>query len=243
MSLDWQALQPLDRDYSVFVHLTDENQIVQAQRDSYPGGGNAPTSTWTAGATVHDEHRITIPITAPAPARLKVDVGLYDFASGERLAVEGQDHWTLGYVTLLPDPGDSDFPNPVRINFGDKVALIGFDFDKRVMAPGDRLTVRLWWEALAAMDEEYKVFVHLVQPPESVWAQKDEDPLDGEYPTTRWTVGQQVEDPYELHLPVDAPPGVYFVEIGLYNHDNDRLKVNFSDRGVVLGQIRVEEQG
>ena len=241
IDLYWEALTPPARDYSIFIHLTDEDQILQAQRDSYPGGGNAPTSDWPAGVVMPDHHLVAIPATAPAPARLRIDVGVYDYATGERLLVDGQDHWTIGYLALLPAPGDSGFPHPVRINFDDKMALIGFEFDKRVVAPGEVLGVTLWWEALAEMEIDYKVFVHYVLPPESTWAQKDDDPQDGAAPTTGWEVGQVVEDPYRIALPAEAPPGVYFVEIGVYDKaTNDRLKVNFSDNGIVLGQFRVE---
>ena len=49
-----------------------------------------------------------------------------------------------------------------------------------------------------------------------------------------------IDDRYTIALPVDAPPGVYFVEIGVYDKlTNDRLQVNFSDKGIVLGQFRV----
>jgi hypothetical protein len=47
LDLYWQALQPLDRDYSIFVHLTDGDQLLQAQQDSFPGAGNAPTLNWS----------------------------------------------------------------------------------------------------------------------------------------------------------------------------------------------------
>ena len=63
---------------------------------------NAPTSDWPTGVVLPDAHEVTVPTTAPAPALLKVDVGVYDYATGERLLVGGHDHWTVGYVTLVP---------------------------------------------------------------------------------------------------------------------------------------------
>lgn len=263
LTLYWQALQPLDRDLSVFVHLTDENGIVQAQRDSFPGAGNAPTSDWSVDLVIPDEHVVTIPDTAPAPHSLRVDVGLYDFATGERLTVGDKppvsqavaqpvpqeardpsaDHWTLGYVTLLPRGEPGDLPNPVAINFDDQIALTGFDFDRRVMAPGDTLELTLWWEALAEPELDYVVFTHLVLPPEAVWAGLDQMPQAGSSPTSSWQLGQRIEDHHRLTLPEEAPPGVYFVEIGLYDPANlDRLKVNFSDKGIVIGQVRVADK-
>ena len=125
----------------------------------------------------------------------------------------------------------------------DQIALRGFEFGTRSLNPGNSLPVTLWWEALTELDINYTVFVHLVLPPESTWAQRDDTPLDGSAPTSTWVVGEQMEDHYELQLPDDAPPGVYFVEVGIFERaTNDRLKVNFSEKGVVLGQVRVEEE-
>ena len=60
-------------------------------------------------------------------------------------------------------------------------------------------------------------------------------------PASRWQPGQRVGAHYRLTLPQDAPPGVYFIEIGLYDPATlDRLTVNASDAGVPLGYVRVE---
>ncbi|MEZ4664999.1 MAG: hypothetical protein R2911_46325, partial [Caldilineaceae bacterium] len=176
------------------------------------------------------------------PARLRVDVGVYDYTTGARLPAGDSDFWTLGYLSLQPPPGDGVFPNSLFVNFDAQIALVGFEFDRRTMRPGETLTLTLWWEALTAPPTDYKVFTHLILPPEATWAQMDSDPQHGAAKTSTWQPGQQIEDVYELTLPESAPAGVYFVEIGLYDPDtHDRLKVNFSDKGVVLGQVRVEE--
>lgn len=242
LTLYWQADAPVAQDYSIFVHLTDENNILQAQRDSFPDKGNRPTSQWRSGTLVLDPHLVTVPQTAPSPARLRVDVGVYDYATNTRLPVGDGDFWTLGYISLLPQVSEGAYPNSLFVNFDEVIALVGFEFDRRTMRPGETLTLTLWWEALMAPPIDYKVFTHLVLPPEATWAQMDSDPQRGAAKTSSWQPGQQIEDRYELTLPESAPAGVYFVEIGLYDPDtNDRLKVNFSDKGVVLGQVRVEE--
>lgn len=242
LQLTWRLAQPENRDLSVFIHLIDENNILQAQRDSYPGQGNLPTSSWTSGKDVVDLHLIDIPITVPSPAKLKVTVGLYDFTTGERLLINGSDHWTIGFVRLSPPAGDGTYPNSVFVNFDDQIALLGFQFDRFVMAPGETLTLKLWWEALDAPLRDIKVFTHLVFPPDATWAQDDDRPRAGTSKTNTWAKGQQVEDQYEMTLPPDAPPGVYFVEIGLYDGETyKRLKVNFSEKGTVIGQVRVTE--
>lgn len=253
IDLLWEATQALERDYSIFIHLTDANEILQAQRDSYPAAGSLPTSDWPTGVLIPDRHRIVIPPTVPAPARLRIDVGVYEYGSNVRLpTVDGEvdgevageasgDFWTLGYITLLAPAGDSDLPHSVFINFEEQIALIGFEFDRRVMRPGETLELTLWWEALDVPASDYKVFTHLILPPEATWAQMDSRPQRGAAHTDTWQPGDRIEDQYELTLPDTAPPGVYFVEIGLYDADtHDRLTVNFSDKGIVLGQVRVE---
>ncbi len=241
LTLYWQALRPMDRDYSVFLHLVDENGIVQAQRDSYPASGALATSDWPMQTIIPDRQAIDIPETAPAPARLRLDMGLYDYATGQRLPVGQDDHRTLGYITLRSKPGTSGLPNALWVNFDDQIALVGFDFDRRVVRPGETLGITLWWEALTVPKKDYVVFVHLVLPPDAVWAQQDQMPQGGQAPTSTWQPGQRVEDSYQLTLPDQAPPGVYFVEIGLYDPATfKRLPVNFSDKGIVLGQIKVE---
>ncbi len=242
LTLNWRALKPLSQNQSVFVHLIDENEILQAQRDSYPGQGNLPTTEWEINEAVSDKHVIDIPLTVPSPSRLKVNIGLYNFATGERLLIGGSDHWTLGFVRLSPPPGDGTLPNSVFVNFEDKIALVGFEFDRFVMAPGDTLILKLWWEALDAPLRDIKVFTHLVLPPEATWAQDDDRPRAGTAKTDTWQLGDRIEDQYEMTLPDDAPSGVYFVEIGLYDGETyKRLKVNFSDKGTVIGQVRVAE--
>jgi len=241
ITLYWQTTAPLTQDYSVFLHATDDAGILQAQRDSYPGLGNFPTRLWPVGAIIPDRHRLIVPRTVTAPARLRFDVGLYDHASGARLPIAAGDAFTLGDVSVLPGSTASGLPNATQINFGDKVALVGYALDRRTLQPGDTLHLTLWWEGLAPMDRDYVVFTHLVLPPDAVWAQQDAMPQGGAARTSTWSVGQRVEDHFALSLPPEAPPGDYTVAIGLYDKDSyARLPVGHSDADVVLGRVKVE---
>ncbi|MCP4166731.1 MAG: hypothetical protein GY759_12690 [Chloroflexi bacterium] len=240
LALHWQALAPLTRDYSVFVHLTDDNGILQMQRDSHPGAGALPTSGWTPDRLIVDQHQLLIPTNIMTPARLRLDVGLYDFETQTRLALGDTDYLTLGYITLLPRESESNLPNSVFINFDDQIALIGYEFSNQVMQPGDVLEITLWWEALSEPMMDYVVFTHLTLPGDAVWAQHDGMPQGGGAPTSSWQAGQSIEDPHHLTLPDHMPAGVYVVEIGLYDPKTfDRLKVNFSNNEISLGQVKV----
>ena len=240
LTLFWQTGAPITPDYSIFIHLTDENDILQAQRDSFPDKGNLPhqpvaTRCANRGSTL--SHRAA----NGAPRRHACALTwAYMSMPQARLPVGDADFWTLGYISLLPQTGRGAYPNSLFVNFDQQIALVGFAFDRRTMRPGETLTLSLWWEALTTTPIDYKVFTHLVLPPEATWAQMDSDRSAAAAKTSTWQTGQQIEDTYELTLPTSAPAGVYFVEIGLYDPDtNDRLKVNFSDKGVVLGQVKV----
>ena len=82
----WQALAPMRDDYSVFVHLVNEEGITIAQTDTMPGGGLRPTSEWSAGETRAERYAVTIPTAAYTPDRGRWAVGLYDHKTGETAA-------------------------------------------------------------------------------------------------------------------------------------------------------------
>ena len=46
--------------------------------------------------------------------------------------------------------------------------------------------------------------------------QVDAWPVQGTFPTSQWTPGQTISDPYLVQLDADLPPGDYRVHVGLY---------------------------
>lgn len=84
LTLTWQAHGPLDKDYSVFVHLLDATGNKIAQHDGAPAGGARPTHTWRPGEVIRDRHGLQMPPGATAKAVL---IGLYG-PDGRRLATE-----------------------------------------------------------------------------------------------------------------------------------------------------------
>ena len=87
LSLFWQTDAPLMTRYKVFVHLyANTDQPPVAQQDGEPGGGLAPTTGWTVGKLVADNHGVLIPADLP-PGKYQLMVGLYDLFSGTRLPI------------------------------------------------------------------------------------------------------------------------------------------------------------
>ncbi len=77
LTLWWQALQPPQADYTVFVHLFDPTvEGIVAQNDAMPQGGAYPTSWWAAGEVVSET--VTLPLEGVLPGTYRLAVGLYD---------------------------------------------------------------------------------------------------------------------------------------------------------------------
>jgi len=135
---------------------------------------------------------------------------------------------------------------PLEIQFGDEIALLGYDLASTQIAPGDPLQLTLYWQALDRPDIAYTVFTHLFDEEGQLQGQQDNMPQQNGLPTTCWIAGEVIPDPYEIQLPVDAPPGTYRVEVGLYwLESGERLAASGPDAAwpdrIQLGPIQVKK--
>jgi len=103
LTLYWLALQEMDKDYKVFVHLTDEGMTrLVAQSDRWPVYNFSPTTRWQPGEIVWDRHEIQIPADA-VPGAYNLSTGMYLLETMRNLDVLGQDGGVQGVsVTLTP---------------------------------------------------------------------------------------------------------------------------------------------
>ena len=94
MTLTWQAVEPVDGDYTVFVHALAPDGSKVAQRDTRPCDGECPTNTWQPGEIILDRYELELDPSVPAgPDRLAI--GLYLLETGDRAIVAGQDERTV----------------------------------------------------------------------------------------------------------------------------------------------------
>ncbi|GAB4569434.1 MAG: hypothetical protein Kow0047_22670 [Anaerolineae bacterium] len=131
----------------------------------------------------------------------------------------------------IPDEGQQ----PIDARFGGQIALRGYRVDRAKAAPGDQITVRLYWQRLARPQRAYTAFVHLITSEgTTILTQHDKPPRDGAYPTHEWLLDEVVIEDYTLSLPIDAPPGRYRLEVGWYDLDTGaRLPVEVNGAGPV----------
>ncbi|MGB9299190.1 MAG: 6-pyruvoyl-tetrahydropterin synthase-related protein [Anaerolineae bacterium] len=99
--LYWEGRADVSGDYTVFVHLTDEEGRVLAQGDSAPAGGIYPTWAWIPGEVVEDEHLVPLEIDVP-PGTYHLAIGLYEVDTLKRLEATNSEGVSLGDRILLP---------------------------------------------------------------------------------------------------------------------------------------------
>ena len=100
----WQAKEPVDKSYNVFVHVFDSQGGLQGQVDSPPVSGRYPTFLWQPGQVVVDNHAVTLPSDAPT-GTYRVAVGMYDEATEERLPVLDGEGRTVPEGKIMLDVG------------------------------------------------------------------------------------------------------------------------------------------
>jgi len=245
VTLCWESLAEMDEDYSVFLHLLGRSSPLgepqgrerAGQLDIYPGVGAYPTSLWQVGDIICDDYEIPVLSQATTPVAAEVEVGLYERESMERLpALDGVGHpvgqMIVGRVKVIPpEPPQYEMETPLDFEVGERFALRGYDLAPSQVRPGDELQLTLYWQALKQGDQDYTVFVHLVDREERIWDQADAQPLGGDYPTSFWGQGETIQDSYTLSLPPEAPSGDYLVELGMYLlATGERLPVRDAER-------------
>ena len=108
LTLYWTAQRNISTSYTAFVHLLDENSMVRSQRDNIPVGGTRPTTGWAPGEIITDGYELSLPRQL-SPGEYRLEIGLYEGRSGERLPVffpEGPpgDHILLEETIQIANP-------------------------------------------------------------------------------------------------------------------------------------------
>ncbi len=221
--LYWRASDPVEKNYVSSVHLLGRAHTSVGQVDRYPGWGMIPTSGWETGQVWRDVYHVRVNADSVGPTRLQVSVGLYDTESSTPLSPIGPDGTAMTLVIV----GDARLAGSQRapikpsivkgIALSDGVTLAGYNMEPQPASPGDTITLTLFWQVDSAPSQEYTVFVHLLDKGGYQLSGADGPPVGGDYPTSWWEAGDQVDDLHMLSLATDLAAGDYTVEVGLYN--------------------------
>lgn len=119
-------------------------------------------------------------------------------------------------------------PVPLTVDFTAPIQLNGYEIQKR----HGLWEVDLWWKSLGILDENYTVFVHLVNSTGEIIAQHDHIAGSDAYPTSQWREGTYLRNRFFLEVPGDACAGCV-IHIGLYTGEY-RLALKDGQDTIVL---------
>lgn len=220
------------------------------------------TPWWQAGEIVVERFDLPVPWRKDR-GRYPLQVGVQWVNTGRDLEVDdGETLMTLTYVDIergawqpaartldraLGNLHGEILLRGARVN-GTRVTSDRLGIEIR---PGDRLRVVLEWESLRPIEENYKVFVQLLDSRLQIRAQgEDMAPLRGSAPTLlwfpRWRRGTRFVDSYELAVPPDLPAGEYPLVTGMYGFTTfKRLQVvtpsgDMAGDWITVGHVRVQ---
>jgi hypothetical protein len=223
------------------------------------------TPWWKPGEIVVERYEITAPFGTP-PGVYPLALGMSNVSQGQDLTLSNGSTTVTLPVTLEVQTAHIAPPDAVLkaalANINSRIVLLGGQASAHghtvhapwteplLVHPGDSIQVWLDWRALSTVDQPYTTFVHLIDASGRPWAQHDYTPMGGAFPTflwiPRWLEGQTVSDPYRLTIPAAAPPGDYWIEIGMYSMTSLQRAYHFDRAGnlagdrYIMGPVRVQ---
>jgi hypothetical protein len=223
VTLYWKALNAMDRDHTLALHLLGRRGEEVGKLDTWPGGGLLPTSQWATGAIYADPYSLPIAADAAGPTLLRLDLNFWDQDPAQHLPVTTADGETLSSLRLETGrlaqvlPLSYTSAQELLASFERGVTLVRYE-----AAADGALSLTLYWQLDEGAEPlpQYHVFRHLVsEAGVMVREPADSRPLGGDWPTTAWLPGHIVADDTVIALPPDLPPGRYNLRVGLYDPD------------------------
>jgi hypothetical protein len=217
VTLYWQVLKTMDRDYLTHLKLISAAYRVWGETHGPGSGPWALTTTWPRGQVVKDTRRVPVlPGTPPGEYRLEI---LLNDSEQRELLPAGMGDAFISPVVVQQGASSTqklDIQHRSDIVLDQSIHLLGHSVLNEAR-PGSPLQLVLFWQAETKLAKSYTVFTHLVGTDGKVWAGKDNVPADGFYMTSAWQPGEAIRDPYDIPLPPDLPPGAYHLMVGMYD--------------------------
>jgi len=236
ITLYWRCLGRMEHNYTLAVQVLGPDYRSYGGVNLYPGRGNLATSLWQVSDAFSETYWIPVAPDVPAPVMGRIKVALFiDDSTQEHLPVldpQGQvadRSAVFGQIKIVPrERPEYVIENQVHYELDGKVALIGYELTSPVDQEAG-LYLRLYWQALSEMDEDYTVFVHWLDEGGQILTQQDNQPRSGTYPTGLWDKGEIVEDLYHLTVPAEVSAGQQpvIIAVGMYRLETlERLSIS-----------------
>jgi hypothetical protein len=139
---------------------------------------------------------------------------------------------TSAWTSPVLAPSDSDplTPVPLPADFGGQLAFLGYELLSEELAAGTEVVLITAWQAEGKPEPPLSIFVHLLDPQGRIAGQFDGLGID----PNGLRPGDVLLHVHRFTVAPDAPPGRYWLQVGLYNpetlvrlplagQDSDRL--------------------
>jgi hypothetical protein len=210
-----EGQQPAD---AFFVRVEDAADYPWVTAYAEPRSGFEEAAQ-TRMEVVESEVSLLLPIGMP-PGHYFLKMGFVT-DSGETLVGrfelpdDGDD-----VLVSLPDsfPSVAEVAVPEELDFASEdVSVLGYDLSPAVITAGEKGWLTLYWRADRDGPRDYVVGIRLLGSGGEEVAYWLGRPVYSGYATSEWVVGQVVQDPWELVVPEDVPPGNYELELVLFD--------------------------
>jgi hypothetical protein len=204
VSFCWEVLRNAGSYKSIELSLHGAEDTLVLYKGTPAGGYEF--GEWQPGLLVEDRYALRTPremAAGPRVLQLRIDQGQpVELAHLDIAKVEHA--YTLPEVEVVID---AVFDSTIR--------LWGYDLNGR--HSDESFDITLYWQSLKALDQDYVVFIHLIDPASGeIISQVDEQPRQGERGTSTWLEGEVIADKHTLALPYPLPGGRYALRTGLY---------------------------
>jgi hypothetical protein len=215
----WGNEQPVrQRQTLALSWLPEEQALAAAGAGSGAGSEQAP-----AWVLVGPDGQPRSPATTGAATTMFM-VGA-DWPSGDyRLGLADSSAETEPLVRVNNEPRlfvlPADMANQpgwasVEANFAGQIKLLGYQLASRRLEPGGEVVLRLAWQGIQPVLPDAVNFAVLLDAEQQPFGSLDRYPNDF-YSPLLWAEGEVVPDAFSLAIPPEAPPGIYFLHLGLY---------------------------
>jgi hypothetical protein len=158
--------------------------------------------------------------------------------------IKGLDYASVYKVPQEVPPEAYPYEHVSMVDFGQQVRLLGWEVEGELaeLEGLDYLVITMYWQSLQPITENYRVYLKLVDDDGQVWREDDSNPIFDLFLTSQWEEGVILRDKHALEVPHDAPPGVYYLGVRLFDAELGKGLKPAVDGDFLLGPIRIDER-